>query len=102
MLFGQRNVVTYRYAGLDCHLILRNSRQGADSDPGMVGNLLIDQMTGAHIHQVPLPAALLQNFCCSSHVILYSQLLMAGNTNHGVKSWLLVHFTADIWRILLL
>ena len=41
-----------RYAGLDCHLILRNSGQAADSDPGLVGNLLIDRMTGAHIHQV--------------------------------------------------
>jgi len=99
MPLGQRGVVTCRYAGLDCHLILRNSRQGADSDPGMVGNLLIDRMTGAHIHQVPLPAALLQNLCCSSYMILYSQLLMAGKTNHGVKSWFLVHFTADIWRI---
>jgi hypothetical protein len=41
-----------RYAGLECHLILRNTRQAADSDPGLVGNLLIDRMTGAHIHQV--------------------------------------------------
>ena len=41
-----------RYAGLDCHLILRNSCQAADKDPGLVGNLLIDRMTGAHIHQV--------------------------------------------------
>ncbi|CAL5226871.1 g9743 [Coccomyxa viridis] len=44
--------VAARYAGLDCHLILRNSRQAAENDPGMVGNLLIDRMTGAHIHQV--------------------------------------------------
>ncbi|CAK0786246.1 hypothetical protein CVIRNUC_009459 [Coccomyxa viridis] len=44
--------VAARYAGLDCHLILRNSGQAADSDPGLVGNLLIDRMTGAHIHQV--------------------------------------------------
>lgn len=44
--------VAARYAGLECHLILRNTRQAADSDPGLVGNLLIDRMTGAHIHQV--------------------------------------------------
>ena len=50
-------VLACRYAGLDCHLILRNSRQAAENDPGMVGNLLIDRMTGAHIHQVDLDAA---------------------------------------------
>ena len=48
-----------RYAGLDCHLILRNTRQAADNDPGLVGNLLIDRMTGAHIHQVRCGAALI-------------------------------------------
>lgn len=38
--------------GLECHLILRNSRTLADSDPGLVGNLLIERMVGAHVHQV--------------------------------------------------
>ena len=41
-----------RYLGLDCHLILRNSRQQVDQDPGLTGNLLLDRMVGAHIHQV--------------------------------------------------
>ena len=41
-----------RYAGLDCHLVLRGTKQGAERDPGMVGNLLVDRMVGAHIHQV--------------------------------------------------
>ena len=47
-----------RYAGLDCHLVLRNTKQGAERDPGMVGNLLVDRMVGAHIHQVGLLIAL--------------------------------------------
>lgn len=37
---------------MDCHLILRNSHAAADSDPGLVGNLLVERMVGAHIHQV--------------------------------------------------
>ncbi|KAK9846169.1 hypothetical protein WJX84_000841 [Apatococcus fuscideae] len=44
--------VAARYLGLECHLILRNSRQLADQDPGLTGNLLLDRMVGAHIHQV--------------------------------------------------
>ncbi len=39
-----------RYAGLDCHLILRTSRALADADPGLVGNLLVERMVGAHLH----------------------------------------------------
>lgn len=42
----------HRYLGLECHMILRNSAALADSDPGLVGNLLVDRMVGAHIHQV--------------------------------------------------
>ncbi|KAK9798127.1 hypothetical protein WJX73_003347 [Symbiochloris irregularis] len=44
--------VAARYAGLDCHLILRNSRALADEDPGLVGNLLVERLVGAHVHQV--------------------------------------------------
>jgi D-cysteine desulfhydrase len=41
-------------AGLACHLILRAPAAVADSsaDPGLVGNLLVDRLTGAHIHFV--------------------------------------------------
>ena len=41
-----------RYAGLDSHLVLRNSRTLVDKDPGLVGNLLVERLVGAHIHQV--------------------------------------------------
>ena len=43
---------THRYAGLECHLILRTSRALADADPGLVGNLLVERLVGATIHQV--------------------------------------------------
>lgn len=43
--------VAARYLGLDCHLILRNSRTEADNDPGLVGNLLVERLVGCHIHQ---------------------------------------------------
>ena len=40
-------------AGLACHLILRASEAVADAaDPGLVGNLLVDRLTGAHVHLV--------------------------------------------------
>ena len=38
--------------GLECHLILRNSQVLADRDPGLVGNLLVERLVGAHVHQV--------------------------------------------------
>jgi len=44
--------VAARYLGLDCHLILRNSRQLADADPGLVGNLLVERLAGAVVHQI--------------------------------------------------
>jgi hypothetical protein len=34
------------------HLVLRNSRAMAEADPGLVGNLLVERLAGAHIHQV--------------------------------------------------
>jgi 1-aminocyclopropane-1-carboxylate deaminase/D-cysteine desulfhydrase-like pyridoxal-dependent ACC family enzyme len=40
------------YLGLECHLILRNSERLANEDAGLVGNLLVERMQGAHIHQV--------------------------------------------------
>lgn len=46
--------VAARYLGLDCHLILRNSRALADADPGLTGNLLVERLAGAVIHQVIL------------------------------------------------
>lgn len=36
---------------MDAHLVLRNSRQLADQDPGLIGNLLIERLIGAHIYQ---------------------------------------------------
>ncbi|CAL8464045.1 g3580 [Coccomyxa elongata] len=44
--------VAARYAGFECHLVLRNNSQAAEQDPGLVGNLLVDRLVGAHIHQV--------------------------------------------------
>lgn len=44
-----------RYLGLDCHLILRNSRALADADPGLTGNLLVERLAGAVVHQVSDP-----------------------------------------------
>lgn len=41
-----------RYLGMDSHLILRNTARGAESDPGLTGNLLVGRLVGAHIHQV--------------------------------------------------
>lgn len=38
--------------GLECHLILRTSRTRVDDDPGLVGNLLVERMAGAHVHLV--------------------------------------------------
>lgn len=40
-------------AGLSCHLVLRAPAAVADAaDPGLTGNLLVDRLTGAHIHFV--------------------------------------------------
>lgn len=41
-----------RYCGLDSHLVLRTSRLAADADPGLVGNLLVERLVGAHVHTV--------------------------------------------------
>jgi 1-aminocyclopropane-1-carboxylate deaminase/D-cysteine desulfhydrase-like pyridoxal-dependent ACC family enzyme len=44
--------VAARYLGLDCHLILRTSRQAVDQDPSLVGNLLVERLAGAQLHMV--------------------------------------------------
>lgn len=49
---ARATAVAAAYLGLPCHLILRNSAAGARADPGLVGNLLVDRLVGATIHQV--------------------------------------------------
>ncbi|PNW80489.1 hypothetical protein CHLRE_07g319400v5 [Chlamydomonas reinhardtii] len=49
---ARATAVAARYLGLDCHLILRTSRQDVDSDPGLVGNLLVERLAGAQLHMV--------------------------------------------------
>ena len=39
-----KDPVHARYLGVDSHLILRTSRELADSDPGLTGNLLLARM----------------------------------------------------------
>ena len=41
-----------RYLGLEPHLVLRTTTRGAQDDPGLQGNLLVDRLVGAHVHQV--------------------------------------------------
>lgn len=47
---ARSTAVAARQLGLDSHLILR-TREPSE-DPGLVGNLLLDRMVGASIHQV--------------------------------------------------
>ncbi|KAG2450414.1 hypothetical protein HYH02_004916 [Chlamydomonas schloesseri] len=49
---ARATAVAARYLGLDCHLILRTSRQEVDGDPGLVGNLLVERLAGAQLHMV--------------------------------------------------
>ncbi|KAH7446110.1 hypothetical protein KP509_01G039500 [Ceratopteris richardii] len=44
--------VAARYLNLDCFLILRTNRTQVDVDPGLVGNLLVERMVGAHVELV--------------------------------------------------
>nr|CAB3451226.1 unnamed protein product [Digitaria exilis] len=44
--------VAARYLNLDCYLILRTSKLLVDKDPGLVGNLLVERLVGAHIDLV--------------------------------------------------
>lgn len=58
--------VASKLLGLDCHLILRNSRTLADSDPGLVGNLMVERLAGATIHQVRTIQTTEQHFAKSA------------------------------------
>ncbi|KXZ56568.1 hypothetical protein GPECTOR_1g51 [Gonium pectorale] len=49
---ARATAVAARYLGLEPHLILRTSRQAVDSDPGLVGNLLVERMAGATLHMI--------------------------------------------------
>lgn len=49
---ARATAVASTYLGLPCHLILRNSRAAAEGDPGLVGNLLVERLAGATVHQV--------------------------------------------------
>ncbi|KAL5208086.1 hypothetical protein ABZP36_032521 [Zizania latifolia] len=44
--------VAAKYLNLDCYLILRTSKLLVDKDPGLVGNLLVERLVGAHIDLV--------------------------------------------------
>lgn len=48
---ARATAVAARLLGLECHLILRNSRVLAESDPGLRGNIMVDRLSGATIHQ---------------------------------------------------
>ena len=49
---ARATAVAAKLLGLQCHLILRNSCAFANSDPGLVGNLLVERLAGATLHQV--------------------------------------------------
>ena len=63
--------------GLNCHLILRNIRALADSDPGLVGNLMVERLAGATIHQVHYPARMMPAWLQPRHVGV-AQLILYG------------------------
>ncbi|XP_074582842.1 D-cysteine desulfhydrase 1, mitochondrial [Curcuma longa] len=44
--------VAARYLNLGCYLILRTSKALVEKDPGLVGNLLVERLVGAHIDLV--------------------------------------------------
>ncbi|AQK75315.1 Bifunctional D-cysteine desulfhydrase/1-aminocyclopropane-1-carboxylate deaminase mitochondrial [Zea mays] len=44
--------VAAKYLNLDCYLILRTSKLLVDKDPGLVGNLLVERLVGAHVDLV--------------------------------------------------
>ena len=61
-----------RYMGLDCHLVLRNAERLADDDPGLVGNLLVERLQGAYIHQAGAPATIVCVKPCCELLCLYN------------------------------
>ncbi|KAH9780796.1 putative D-cysteine desulfhydrase 1 [Citrus sinensis] len=44
--------VAAKYLNLDCYLILRTSKVLVDQDPGLIGNLLVERLVGAHIELI--------------------------------------------------
>lgn len=44
--------VAAKYLNLDCYLILRTSKVLLDKDPGLIGNLLVERLVGAHVDLV--------------------------------------------------
>ncbi|KAJ4973926.1 hypothetical protein NE237_007100 [Protea cynaroides] len=44
--------VAAKYLNLDCYLILRTSKLLVDGDPGLVGNLLVERLVGAHVELI--------------------------------------------------
>jgi D-cysteine desulfhydrase len=72
--------VAARYLGLDCHLILRNSRPLADADPGLAGNLLVERLAGAEIHQVTMQQQL-------AKVRSAARMLRHGCFEHWHATW---------------
>ena len=49
---SRATAVAATYLGLPCHLILRTANEDVDKEPGLVGNLLVERLIGAHIWQV--------------------------------------------------
>ncbi|KAL4440731.1 hypothetical protein ABPG77_000440 [Micractinium sp. CCAP 211/92] len=49
---ARATAVAARYLGLESHLILRNSDELLEKDPGLAGNLLVERLVGAHIWQL--------------------------------------------------
>ncbi|KAK7358091.1 hypothetical protein VNO77_00012 [Canavalia gladiata] len=44
--------VAAKYLNLDCFLILRTSQLLVDHDPGLIGNLLVERLVGAHVQLI--------------------------------------------------
>ncbi|PON96783.1 D-cysteine desulfhydrase [Trema orientale] len=44
--------VAARYLNLDSYLILRTSKVLVDQDPGLIGNLLVERLVGAHVELI--------------------------------------------------
>ncbi|KAF7135752.1 hypothetical protein RHSIM_Rhsim08G0124200 [Rhododendron simsii] len=49
---ARATAVAAKYLDLDCYLILRTSKVLVDKDPGLIGNLLVERLVGAHIDLV--------------------------------------------------
>jgi hypothetical protein len=60
--------VAASYLGLPAHLILRNSSARAQRDPGLVGNLLVERLVGASVHQARARARVCVCVCARARV----------------------------------